>query len=484
MVVSNMFSILDTSSKRLINTLKLLLKSEDWLTVREISDLLNVSEKTIHDELTYIQDTFNDKVGLESLSPYGIRASKLSVNVFLDIQSQILLNSIPIQFILALVQYPDQTLNDYAEKLHTSRSTLYRYIPVISDYFKKYKLEIKKNGSLYSFVSEDEHLFRRFFSTFLFEIHGYNVTSIISEHWQTFFKNRLKHMYTENNEDISDLQISYYSVYYHISIQREQQGKHLPYTKTFVGKDVLFTEKEQQFLCIYHPILPIDFFLTIESSIYIHRHTLFSLTDSAFISEVTLFLDKLYKVFQIKGMGIEKDKLIDFVVDLCINIKYFKIPYHFFYDRFDSFSKQVELNNTAAYNLIITLIKELGDNTKIDFSLYFDHLIYLFVVSLPQIIQAQFNQHILIVSSYSVDHSYFLLKMIQGQLNIEEAYFEDIICIHNSNLNNYDLNSFELIISNIDIPNLSVEHILIHDFPSKKNITVIKNLLLSDAEVN
>lgn len=482
-MVVKMLSILDSTSKRLVDTLELLLKSDNWLTVRQIADLLKVSEKTIHDDLNYIQDNLDNQVGLEFLSPYGIRASKLSVNVFLTIQSQILLKSIPIQFILALAKNPNQTLNDYAEILHISRSTLYRYLPRISDYFKQYNLEVQKNGSLYSIVSKDEYVYRRFFSTFLFEIHGYNVKPIISEQWQQFFKERLTRMYHANNEEISDLQISYYSIFYYLSILREKQNNRLSYMHTFTGEDTPFTKEEEDFLFIHEPTVSLNCFTKIESSIYIHRHTLFSLTDVNFIDEVSIFLDKLYQTFQIKEMAVEKERLLDFLVDLCINIKYFKIPYHFFYDRFDSFSKQVKVNNTTAFKLMTHLIKDLNIRTGLDFSIYTDHLIYLFVVTLPQIIQAQLNQPILIVSSYSTDHGYFLLKMIEGQLNIDSSYFESVICIHESDLKHYDLNSFQLIISNLVLPNKSPHYILIQDFPSKKNITTIKDILLSNTQV-
>ncbi|MDT2830510.1 helix-turn-helix domain-containing protein [Vagococcus carniphilus] len=478
-----MLSILDSTSKRLIDTLELLLKSDNWLTVRQIADLLKVSEKTIHDDLNYIQDNLDDQVGLEFLSPYGIRASKLSVNVFLTIQSQILLKSIPIQFILVLAKNPNQTLNDYAEILHISRSTLYRYLPKISDYFNQYNLEVKKNGSLYSIASKDEYLYRRFFSTFLFEIHGYNVKPIISEQWQSFFKERLTRMYSFNQEEISDLQISYYSIFYQLSIEREKQNNRLAYVQSFIGQDAPFTEEEEHFLFLNEPDISLNCFTKIESAIYIHRHTQFALTDPEFIDEVSCFLDKLFYTFQIKEMEAEKKRLLDFVVDLCINVKYFKIPYHFFYDRFHSFSKQVELNNTAAFNLMTHLIKELSLKIKLDFSIYIDHLVYLFVVTLPQVIQAQLNQPILIVSSYSVDHGYFLLKMIEGQLNIESSYFENIICIHESDLKHYDLANFQLIISNLALRLESTKYILIQDFPSKKNITSIKNILLSNTKV-
>lgn len=482
-MVVKMLSILDSTSRRLVDTLELLLKSDNWLTIRQISDLLQVSEKTIHDDLRYIQDNLDDKVGLEFLSPYGIRASKLSVNAFLDIQSNVLLNSIPIQFILALAKQPNRTLNDYAETLHISRSTLYRYLPRISDYFKQYNLEIKKSGSLYSIASKDEYLYRRFFSTFLFEIHGYNVKPIISEQWQSFFKERLTRIYSFNQEEISDLQISYYSIFYQLSIEREKQNHRLAYMQTFVGKDTPFTKEEEHFLFLHEPDISLSHFTKMESAIYIHRHTHFSLTDPEFIDEVSCFLDKLFYTFQIKEMEVEKKRLLDFVVDLCINVKYFKIPYHFFYDRFEFFSKQVELNNTTAFNLMTHLIKELSQKIKLDFSIYTDHLIYLFVVTLPQIIQAQLNQPILIVSSYSVDHGYFLLKMIEGQLNIDSSYFENIICIHESDLKHYDLDNFQLIISNLTLPLETTNYILIQDFPSKKNITSIKNFLLSNTQI-
>ena len=73
--------------------------------------------------------------------------------------------------------------------------------------------------------------------------------------------------------------------------------------------------------------------------------------------------------------------------------------------------------------------------------------------------------------------------MIEGQLNIESSYFENIICIHESDLKHYDLANFQLIISNLALRLESTKYILIQDFPSKKNITSIKNILLSNTKV-
>ncbi|MGX7025251.1 HTH domain-containing protein [Vagococcus hydrophili] len=477
-----MFPILDVSSQRLIKILTVLLHTDNWITIREISKQLSVSEKTIHDDLKYIQGNLSSMIEIESSFPYGIQASKMTSNVFLEIQSEILLNSISIKFILILLETPDKDLNYYSDELHISRSTLYRYLPTLTTYFEEYGLTIKKNSGKYNITANNEYLFRRFFTTFLYEIYGYNTKFIIPEDLSDILCLRLKNMYSQNGEEISDLQTEYYSLFYYLSLIRESKNHKIDYSNNFSGKNSLFSTEEQSYFESNYPQLSSNILMNIESNIYIHRHSMFDSTDTLFIKEVSRFLDKIYSTFHIKHHEFEKEMLIDFLVDLCINIKYLKIPYHFFSDRFSLFSNQIKKSNSMVYKLLVTSIHDLGNSTGLDFSLYEGHLIYLIVVSLPAMLQTQFNQPILIVSNYSVEHSQFLLRMLQGQLNMDPIYFEHVVCIQERNISNYDVSEFQLILTNVE---LKIDHphcVLISDFPKAKSIREIKRILYDNRD--
>lgn len=477
-----MLAILDVSSQRLIKILDILLHSDDWITIREIAKKLAVTEKTIHDDLNYIQDNLNSKIEIETTFPYGIRSSKMTPNIFLDAQSEILFNSITIQFILLLLKIPGRDLNFYSDELHISRSTLYRYLPIIISNFEKYGITIQNSSGKYEIIGKNEYLYRRFFTTFLYEIRGYSTKDILPEELKDFLTQRLKKMYAQNGEEISDLQSAYYSIFYYISIIREEQQHKINYSPNFSGKDTNFLLEEQNYFQLNYPKLMLSTLTTIESNIYIHRHSMFDSTDSIFIKEVSLFLNQLFKTFQIKEYSFEKEMLTDFLVDLCINIKYLKIPYHFFNDRFSLFSNQIKKNNLMVYNVLIKSIKELGEKINLDFNLYESHLVYLLVVSLPNILQTKFNQPILIVSNYSVEHSQFLLRMLQSQLNMDPIYFDNAICIQENTLSTYNLDQFQLILTNVELKIDQSNCILISDFPKSKSIKEIKKILYANRE--
>lgn len=111
-----MIHTLDVSSQRLINILKILLQEKEWVTPKNISDSLGVSEKTVNDDLKFIKDSWGDIVDIQTSYSLGIKATNISVSTFIKIQSQILLDSIPIKFLRVLMFYPYETLNDYADR--------------------------------------------------------------------------------------------------------------------------------------------------------------------------------------------------------------------------------------------------------------------------------------------------------------------------------------------------------------------------------
>lgn len=472
-----MLTIVDNFSKRTIDILKILSEKNDWITIKDISEQLNVSEKTIHDNLKYIREDLSDKVVIESSNIRGIRTIDFPVNIFLEVQSHILFSSISIKFILKVLEKPHHDLNYYSEELHVSRSTLYRTIPVINEFFTQYGVEIHRERSLYSIIGKDEYTCRRFFTTFIYEVNEYKTNPFIPDIWKDFYRERIFNLYTLNKEIISDIQLGYYSIFYHFSSIREQTGFPLDTPPDFKGKILpldttdyfdLYNSNNQQ--------LPTDTMLLIEQSICIHRHTMFAKTDKFYIRETHQFINNIYNTFQIPDD--EKKKiLVDFLVDLCINIDYFGIPYHFFNDRFTSFSYQIKNDHALVHKTLSHLIDLFAKKTKLDFSIYYNHLIYLFVVTIPGVLQANIHKPLLFVSNYSEEHSDFMSNMIQRQLGISPSLFSNSKSIHLNQLSNTNISDYQVVISNLDLGSVDYPSILVNDFPTKKDILHIKKFL-------
>lgn len=478
-----LLSVIDTFSKRTIQILKILSEANEWITIKELAKKLNASEKTIQDDLDMIRKNFNHRLTIEFLPQKGVRIEDFPVNLFLEIQSSILIESTSIKFIIELLKHPKEDLNYYSNCIHVSRSTLYRQLPIINHFLSSYGIYIESHHSLYSLTAQDEYTFRRFFTTFLFEVYQYKTLPFIDDLWITFYKNRLPFIYNQNNESLSDLQLSYYSIYYHFSILREKNGYSLSTISSSLGQKIDFTQEQLTFLDNYNQ-LPLEKLLIIESSIYIHRHSLFSKTDKLFISETTYFIDIIYSTFSLKNDSITQKLLSDFLIDLCINVKYFQVPYHFFYDRFSPFAQQIKQDHTVIFDTLTQLIKNYSSKVNLDFSLYESPLIYLFIVTLPSVLEANFDKPILIISNYSREHSLFMASTIQKQLSLNPIHFNKNVCIHVADLEKYNLDTFDLVISNTDIISKDTPCILINDFPNTRDIIDIQHFLSANTSLH
>ncbi len=468
-----MFDILDVSSQRMIKILEILLYSEKWITIRDISKKIEVSEKTVYADLNYLTKNLNTVIEIETAVPYGIMSPKLTANIFLECQSEILLKNISIKFILLLLEVPDKDISFYSDRLCVSRSTLYRYIVVINSNFEKYDLFIEKINGKCSITGKTDIALYHFFSTFLLEIHGYNIKKFIPETLNSVLKKRLEQVFRHNGEVMSELQISYYLVFYYYAISQLGQKNAITYSSDFKGKDVAITNKDKAY---FSQLTEFEMF-AIESNICIHRYSMFHLTHTSMIDKVNQFQDKIYNLFQLSIKYLERDKLSACLFDLCNNIEHFQVSYYFFSDRFGYFAYQVKKNNQIAYQIMTDSIEELGKSLELDLSVYENYIIYLLVVSMPNIMQTHLKKPILIVSNHSIDHSYFLLMELQRQLNLDPIYFTNVTCIQKKSLSEYCLDNFQLIITNV---NLDINHaycIQVSDFPKAKSINKIRRIL-------
>lgn len=472
-----MISIIDISSKRIIKILQLFLQNQDWLTVKQISNELNVSEKTINDDLKLIKDNWESTINLTSSFTQGMKATNLSVSNLIDIQSDILLSSVSIKFIKALFYYPNEHLNFYADKLHVSRSTLYRYLPHINQYLNQFHIDIKSEHSSYQVIANDELKLRRFFSIFFFELSGYNLKRFISEEELDFFYRRVKKIYLTHNEPLSDIQLPVYASYYFVSLKREEQGFYQHKKTSFKGQVTDFDEEERSFISQHFKHLTLKQLTEIEKAILSFRSSLNSHYNKNITDLISFKLNKFFSEFHLDMNELEEIFLLNSLCDLYVNEKYINIPYYLFTNRFTYFAHQTSIQNRETYDKIRQFTKELSKDVNVDFNKHADFIIYLLITSQPELIQTQFTQKTLIISNNSQEHATFLSSVIQTKMNISPYYFNDIISISKRNMFLYDLTTFDLIITNSLEVNQQVDSFLINDFPTQQNIYELKMLI-------
>ena len=472
-----MISIIDISSKRIIKILQLFLQNQDWLTVKQIASELNVSEKTINDDLKLIKDNWESTISLTSSFTQGIKAPNLSVSNLIDIQSEILLSSVSIKFIKALFYYPNEHLNVYADKLHVSRSTLYRYLPNINQYLNQYSIDIKSDHSSYQVVAKDELKLRRFFSIFLFELSGYNLKRFIPKEELDFFYHRVKKIYLDHNEPLADIQLPIYASYYFVSLKREEQGFNHHRKNYFTGESTCFDDKEKEFVSQHFKHLTLKNLTETEKNILAFRSSLNSHYDEKITETISFKINEFLTEFHLDTNNLEENYLAVSLSDLYINEKYINIPYYLFTNRFTYFAHQTSIQNRATYDKILRFTEELSKEINVDFNKHLDFIIYLLITSQPELIQTQFQKKTLVISNNSQKHAEFLSSIIQTKMNIAPHYFNDINSISKRDMALYDLNSFDLIITNSVEVNQQVNSLLMNDFPTEQNIQELETLL-------
>lgn len=473
----SVIKILDNSSQRLISILSLLLETEEGIKISEIASNLNVSEKTIHDDLKIISESWANVIGLNLSLNGTIKVSKLSVSTFLQVRSSILLQSIPMKFLKSLVYHPNEDLNFYADKLHISRSTLYRYIPIINNYLTEYDITIDNSHSVYALISSNEVALRCFVTTFFLEISGYTLEDFMTQDEIKFLRTRIIRSYEKNLQHISDLQLDFYTVLYFVSIKRELQGFTADYSQFLTGETDKLNEQEEKYLSKIYPHASIESIMKIEQIILILRSQLNRDQDEHLLETIPFFLNSILNILNIKASTHEYKLLLNYLKDLYLNEKYIQIPFYLVGNQFIFFTKEAEKDNSSIINQLRDWVDELTIVTNTNFNHYFDYIVYIFITNFPEMMQIKIKKNVLVISNQSKEHAEFLLKTIRTKLNTGPIYLTNIECTSLEQIQSINLDKYQFIIKNFALPKIDCESILINDFPSDKNIQTIKSLL-------
>lgn len=136
-------------------------------------------------------------------------------------------------------------------------------------------------------------------------------------------------------------------------------------------------------------------------------------------------------------------------------------------------------NNRWAISEISFLVSHLSLRTNTDFHIHLNHIIFILVTQLPDIMKNRVNHHILVVSDNSKKHAEFMCECIKYELNIETLSFEQVDCIFKDTIEYLDLNIYSFIVTNSIYIHNKYDSILINSFPSQADVSKIKKHLLT-----
>lgn len=476
-----MQSILDSSSYRLLELVFYLVEKGNRTTLSELSAKFKVSEKTIKDDLELIMSEYSDYIDLTIFPNSGISVNKVQSNLFFELQSMVLKRAGTVQLILLLIEEPDKELSYYADKLFISLASVYRYVDIVNKYLYQYGIEIKGKNSRYKLVCSDEFIGRLVLSNFLIETLGTNSKLYTHEKKIKFIQKRIDNIFLLNGEENPEIQNMSILSYYYLSIMREQQGNTLFSCAAHRGKALDFDPKEQVFILNEFKIEP-EILIKIESYIYLRKYkfTYFNYVEWEIKSkQFVQYLDRQFDLKINQSYTVLEENLLDVIY----NLEKYTVPFRLFNDPFENFLNKVKESNLRIYKILNMMIEEFTDELSLDFVKYRTLLIFYIITSYPEILQIKLDKKTLIVSSYSKEHSLFMFKRLENELDILCAFNTEYTFISLEELDNYNLSEFEWILTNTSIQNKTSqlfygEVTVLEDFPTRFNLKQVEDFLI------
>ncbi|MBC6315237.1 helix-turn-helix domain containing protein [Listeria grandensis] len=259
--------IADKKIKRQVSLLQRIHDADYAITLEEIAEEFNVSQKTLERDIRELERAFPERKFFSTLKVQGYRINdKLAIDELLMVVSK---QSPLFQIISNVYEEIFLSIDEWADELFLSTSTLYRYLQHLRSLLAEFKLTLTTNPV--NIHGKEENI--RYFYYYFF----YNINDMSMEHrprqeqYDIFEKNYLFFM----NEVGYDVYIQHRSILYWIKVisHRIEQGH-------FVEIDAAF-KAEQMKTPRYH---------------YVHqlaRETLDTVLNHAMPEDEVIYIDLL-----------------------------------------------------------------------------------------------------------------------------------------------------------------------------------------------
>lgn len=161
--------LIDSSSLRRLKLIELLNASDDWWTVEEIALHLKCSIRSVKADIYYYNTFSSHSIKLITSNRHGVKLILPDSFQLESMYQEILAENINSQIMECLYQEKFDSIEEYAENLFTSTSSIIRNIKQINLFLEKYQLSIQKKPMR---IIGSEKQIRYFYSIFFWEKYG------------------------------------------------------------------------------------------------------------------------------------------------------------------------------------------------------------------------------------------------------------------------------------------------------------------------
>lgn len=419
--------ILNNKEKRLIKLLNYI-NSNIFYSIIELSNLLDCSKSTVLNDLTTLSTNWEDLILINTEKDNMVKMKIISNGNINKIVSDIIFNSLEIQFIKLLFFHPHQNIYFYAEQLFTSPATLYRTIKKISTDLKHYGLKIESDNKTYHLIGDNQTSLFLFFAKGLEEFYGQEIPMV------------------SNKEELNTFR-SLYNFY-------------LPEEEYFMFL-IWGTIKRNNLNNQKYKLIDFNIF-----KMYYDKIPLPNNLDTS----ILFFIKEIEKNFNVsEDISFKLKSILIF----CLRKEYLLKQEYIFINRYHLFVKNIVNSGDPHFldierNLRILLTKL---NMNIEFSL--DYIIYLLITNSSIGIKLNTKKTVFIYSDLGANHAIFLKKSILSVLT--KSNFE-VKIVDLDFFENYIQQKDELIVSTTFLSK-NINTIFVDDYLTEYNYVKIKKAL-------
>lgn len=215
--------LLDSSSLRRLNLIECMIQNKDWWKIEKIAEQLSCSESTVKSDINYFRLSFSNELSFETSKQNGVRLIVQDSFYMDSFYQQIMHQCLNVQFINLLFSESCHTLEEYADALYTSTSSVKRSIEQVRAVLKKYNLDIQQKPIRIR-GSEKHILF--FYGVLFWEEYGSSFLKLDYTYKKEAYE-LAKAFKEEMNLSLSVTLISKITLWFILYFERLSQGYHV-----------------------------------------------------------------------------------------------------------------------------------------------------------------------------------------------------------------------------------------------------------------
>ncbi|QIL46348.1 HTH domain-containing protein [Vagococcus coleopterorum] len=165
-----MRDLLDTTTKRRLAILEELNLRAGWISSNELAEHNNASLRTISNDINYLKEQGAKYFQIEISKKNGVRLNTFVNSQIAHVYSLVMRQSETFNFIEKILFNANTPIEEWAEKLFISDSSIYRIANQMKDSFSEYEIELNQRPCYLK--STHENYVRHFYTHYFAETYG------------------------------------------------------------------------------------------------------------------------------------------------------------------------------------------------------------------------------------------------------------------------------------------------------------------------